>query len=58
MPNIRKQRVNRNPNRTINNNTEEKMDDLVKNIEDLQSVVDRQKHELRNIKKDNYNKEK
>jgi uncharacterized phage infection (PIP) family protein YhgE len=40
------------------NKTVEDVDDLYKELDDMQQVIDRQKHDLRKIKKDNYNKDK
>ena len=60
MQKVRKKPVNTYANNNINNNInpEDDMDELIRTIEDLQSIINGQKHEIRNIKKDNYNKDK
>ena len=42
----------------LNQNADEDVDELIRTIEDLQSIINGQKHEIRKLKKDNYNKEK
>lgn len=68
MPKLRKDSSNKyltgNAHKTnninTNTNTDEEMDinELIRTIEDLQSIINGQKHEIKNIKKDNYNKDK
>ena len=65
MPKYRKNSNNKYLSNTLNNintntNTDEDMDvdELFRTIEDLQSIINGQKHEIRNIKKDNFNKDK
>lgn len=44
----------------VNTNTDEDadVDELIRTIEDLQSIINGQKHELRTMKKDNFSKDK
>ena len=45
-------------NTDINQNEDEDVDQLIRTIEDLQAIINGQKHEIRKVKKDNYNKDK
>ena len=59
MPKLRKQPTNTNYlSNNINSNTDEDVDELLRTIEDLQSIINAQKNEIRKLKKDNYNKNK
>ena len=58
MPKVRKQSGNRYVNKNINSNTDDEIEDLIRSIEDLQSIVNKQRQDLRNMKKDNYNKDR
>ena len=65
MPKIIKPTVNKMPNKPVVNNintnnvnTDEDMDDLMKELDDMQLIIDKQKQDLRRLKKDNANKDK
>ena len=61
MPEISKQPNNRYPrNNNINRemNPDDEIDELIQTIDYLKSLNDRQKYELKNMKKDNYRKDK
>ena len=57
MPKIRKPSDSKNLNKTVGNvasnnlNTDEEIDDLYKELDDMQRVIDKQKHDLRKMKK-------
>ena len=62
MPKIRKPSSNKMTNKTVtsninNVNTEEDLEDLYKEIDELQQIIERQKLDLRKMKKDNLNKD-
>ena len=44
-------------NNNTNLNTDEEVDELFKTIDELQSIINKQKNQIRNLKKDNYNKD-
>ena len=50
--------TNYNTSNNLNQNDDEDVDELIRTIEDLQSIINGQKHEIRKLKKDNYYKEK
>ena len=56
MPKVRKQ--NKDLNNNTNLNTDEEVDDLYKTIDNLQNTVNKQRNEIRNIKQDNFTKNK
>ena len=41
-----------------NTTTDDDLDELIRTVEDLQTIIDGQKQDLRNMRKDNYNKDK
>ena len=53
MQNMRRNPINTYTNTNINNNyNDDDVDELIKTVEDLQSIINGQKNQLRNIKKD------
>ena len=53
LPNMRNNRY-----LITNNTTDDDVDELIRTVEDLQTIIDGQKQDLRNMRKDNYNKDK
>lgn len=58
MPKLRKPQNNNYLNNNMNINTDEEVDELLKTIVDLQAIINGQKQDIRNIKKDNIIKDK
>jgi len=53
LPNVRNSRY-----LISNNTTDDDVDELIRTMEELQTIIDGQKQDLRNMRKDNYTKDK